>query len=173
MKLIAFGASTSKKSINRSLAAYAASLVDGADVEVLDLNDFEIPLFSEDKEADLGQPQAAKDFLAKIEGADGVIVSFAEHNGSYSAAYKNLFDWASRIDTKVFQNTPTVYLATSPGAGGAKTVLNAATTSASHFGADLRASISVPGFYDVFDGETKQITVPEIQQEIRDAVAKL
>ncbi len=66
MKIIAFGASTSKKSINKSLAAFASSLVDGAEVEVLDLNDFELPLFSENKEAEIGQPQGAKDFLEKI-----------------------------------------------------------------------------------------------------------
>jgi NAD(P)H-dependent FMN reductase len=30
--------------------------------------------------------------MAKIATADALITSFAEHNRSYSAAYKNLFD---------------------------------------------------------------------------------
>ncbi len=65
MKLLAFAASSSKKSINKQLAAYAASLLEGADVEVLDLNDYELPLYSVDKEQELGHPQLAQAFMAK------------------------------------------------------------------------------------------------------------
>lgn len=117
MKILTFGASNSKTSINKALAQFTATLVPGAEIEVLDLSDYDLPIFSEDLEKEIGQPQAAKDFFEKIGSANGVIVSFAEHNGSYSAAYKNLFDWASRIDQKVFQDKPTAYLATSPGPG--------------------------------------------------------
>ncbi|MEO0776181.1 MAG: NAD(P)H-dependent oxidoreductase [Bacteroidota bacterium] len=38
-KIVAFGASNSRHSINRKLAAYAAQRVDGAEVDLLDLND--------------------------------------------------------------------------------------------------------------------------------------
>ena len=119
MKLLAFAASSSKKSINKRLVTYAASLLEGADVEVLDLYDFEMPLFSVDKEEELGHPALAKAFLSKIAASDALIISFAEHNGSYSAAYKNLFDWCSRAGAKVFHDKPLVLLATSPGARGA------------------------------------------------------
>lgn len=173
MKLIAFGASSSKSSINKSLASYAASLVSGASVEILDLNDYELPLFSEDVEKEIGQPQAAKDFQAKITEADALIISFAEHNGSYSAAYKNLFDWMSRIDNKVFQNKPAVYLATSPGPGGAASVLQAAELSAPHFGADLRATVSVPNFYDVFELENSRFKDAQLAEQIQVAVSTL
>ena len=44
MKVVAFGASNNKQSINRTLAAYAAGLIEHADVEVLDINDFEMPI---------------------------------------------------------------------------------------------------------------------------------
>jgi len=86
MKIIAFGASTSSKSINKALAAYVGSLISNAELEVLDLNDFELPLFSQDVEEKIGQPDNAKAFLAKIASADALIISFAEHNGAYSAA---------------------------------------------------------------------------------------
>ena len=49
MKVLAFAASNSKKSINKQLVTYAAGLIDDAQVETLDLNDYELPLFSEDK----------------------------------------------------------------------------------------------------------------------------
>jgi chromate reductase len=173
MKLLTFAASSSSKSINKQLAIYAASLVKNADVEFLDLNDYEMPLFSQDKEEVLGQPEQAQQFYAKIGQADAIIISFAEHNGSYSAAYKNLFDWTSRIDQKLFQNKPMVLLATSPGPGGASSVLNAATTSAPYFAAEVKASLSIPSFYDNFDSEKQLITSDELREKLTDAVNQL
>ncbi|WP_394132386.1 NADPH-dependent FMN reductase [Shewanella maritima] len=172
MKIIAFAATSSRKSINKVLANYTAQLVEGAEVELLDINDYEMPLFSEDREKELGQPQLAQDFFKKLGSADALVIAFAEHNGSYTAAYKNLFDWTSRIDMKVFQNKPTLMLATSPGAGGARSVLSSAVASAPYFAADVKASVSVASFYDVYDFESNQITQPEVKQQLVDA-AKL
>lgn len=166
MKILTFGASNTKSSINKALARFTATLVPGAEVEVLDLSDYDLPIFSEDLEKEIGQHPTAKAFFDKIGAADGVIVSFAEHNGSYTAAYKNLFDWASRIDQKVFQDKPTVYLSTSPGPGGAASVLASAKGSAPFFGVDLKAAVSVPSFYDVFDAKTGRIDEPNILEDL-------
>jgi NAD(P)H-dependent FMN reductase len=173
MKLLAFAASSSSKSINKQLATYAASLVPNTTVEILDINDYEMPLFSQDKEELLGQPEAAKSFFAKLGQADAIIISFAEHNGSYTAAYKNLFDWTSRIDQKLFQNKPMVLLATSPGPGGAQTVLTAATGSAPYFAGDVKGSVSIPSFFDNFDSEKQAISNPVMLDELKSALAQL
>lgn len=172
MNIIAFAASSSTKSINKKLVTYAASLIEGADTEVLDLNDYELPLFSEDKEQELGQPQLAKDFLAKIESADALLISFAEHNGAYSAAYKNLFDWCSRIK-KVFQGKPMVLLSTSPGARGGATVLATAVNAIPRFDGVVKASLSVPSFYDNFDSEKNCLINDELDQALQQAVNQL
>ncbi|OQK15299.1 NADPH-dependent FMN reductase [Methyloprofundus sedimenti] len=166
MKVIAFGASSSKKSINKQLVTYAASLLEDAEVEVLDLNDYELPMFSVDKEQELGQPQLAQDFVAKIGACDALIISFAEHNGTFTAAYKNLFDWSSRINKKVFQNKPVVFLATSPGTGGAANVLAMAVNSVAHFNGNLKASLSVPSFYQNFDVDNICLTNPELNAQL-------
>lgn len=166
MKVLAFGASNSRTSINKSLATYAAQQIPNAEVEVLDLNDFELPLFSTDKEAELGQPELAKRFYDKIGEADAIIISFAEHNGSYTAAYKNLFDWTSRIDMKVFQNKPMALLATSPGPGGAANVLAAAKGSAPFFAADVKLDFSLPSFYDNFNQAELAFTNQELKQQL-------
>ena len=173
MKILAFGASSSRKSINKQLATLAAGLVAGAEVEVLDLNDYEMPIYSADREAEGGIPEQARAFLAKLSGADALIISFAEHNGGYSAAYKNIYDWCSRAEQRVFQGKPVVWLATSPGPRGASNVLAAAVTSAPHFGADLRASLSIPSFYENFDPTTGQLTNADLQAQLADAVARL
>lgn len=173
MKVIAFGASTSSNSINKKLATYTAKLIKGADVEVLDLNDFPLPLFSEDTEKEIGKPTSAQAFFDKLVSADVLVISFAEHNGAYTAAFKNLFDWTSRIDQKVYQGKPTILLATSPGPGGAGSVLASATGSAPYFAAEVKASISVPNFYENFDVNTLTITNESIQDELLKAISAL
>jgi NAD(P)H-dependent FMN reductase len=173
MKVLAFAASSSRNSINKQLAAYAASQISHAEVELLDINDYEMPIFSEDREKELGQPAQAKAFYQKLGEADAIVISFAEHNGSYTAAYKNLFDWTSRIDMKVFQGKPVLMLATSPGPGGASSVLAAAQGSAPYFAADVKGAISVPSFYDNFDPESGSLTNPELQDKLLSAISTL
>nr|WP_054342033.1 NAD(P)H-dependent oxidoreductase [Neptunomonas antarctica] len=173
MKILAFAASSSTRSINKKLVTYAATLLADSQVEVLDLNDYELPLFSEDKEIELGQPSLAKDFLDKITASDAILISFAEHNGSYSAAYKNLFDWCSRINPKVFQNKPMVLLSTSPGAGGAASVLAQALKSAPFFGGDVKASYSMSGFYENFDVENGRIKNQDMNASLVSALGQL
>lgn len=173
MKILALGASTSSQSINKTLANHAATLVDGAEVELLDLNDFEMPLFSEDKERELGQPELAKAFLEKIANSDALVISFAEHNGSYAAAYKNIFDWASRIEAKVYQGKPAALLATSPGPGGAANVLALVTSAAPYQGLELKGSFSLPSFYDNFDMEKQALNDATLSAELKAVVNKL
>ncbi len=169
-KVIAFAASSSSRSINRQLVCYAAGLLADVEVEILDLNDFELPLFSADREDQLGQPDLAHAFLQKIDNCDGIIISFAEHNGCYSAAYKNIYDWASRIKPKVYQDKPMVLLATSPGGRGGKSVLELASNQIPRFGGEVIASISVPSFSENFDTAAGTMRNAEIAARIQQAV---
>ncbi|MCE0494541.1 NADPH-dependent FMN reductase [Vibrio salinus] len=173
MKVIAFGASTSSTSINKFLATYVAGLVPGADVEVLDINHYDVPMFSEDKEKEIGQAQGAKAFLDDLSKADALVISFAEHNGHYPAAYKNLFDWATRINQKVYQDKPAVYLATSPGPGGAQSVLGAAIGSAGYFGGNVKGSLSVASFYDKVDLGEGVVTDLALETQLKELAEKL
>jgi chromate reductase, NAD(P)H dehydrogenase (quinone) len=172
VKIVAFAASSSGQSINKKLAGYAAGLFDDADVDLLDLNDYELPLFSEDKEKELEQPQLAHYFLAKIAGADALIISFAEHNGTYSTAYKNLFDWCSRIK-KLYQNKPMVLLSTSSGARGGASVLEQSVKSSSFFDGEVRESLAVPNFYDHFDMAQDRITDDNLNVKLAEELTKL
>ena len=150
-KIIAFGASSSKASINKQLATFAANQFQNASVEVLDLNDYEMPIFSTDRETESGIPQLAQDFYAKIGSADLIVISFAEHNGAYAAAFKNIFDWTSRINSKTFQEKPTLLLSTSPGPRGGSSVLEIAKNRFPFQGALVKGSFSLPSFYENFD----------------------
>ncbi|MGR0278741.1 NADPH-dependent FMN reductase [Marinomonas dokdonensis] len=172
MKIVAFAASSSRHSINKALASYAGSLLPDAEVKVLDLNDFEMPIFSVDKEATFGVPPAAHEFLAEIASADGLIIGFAEHNGNYAASYKNTFDWASRVEKKVYQNKPILALATSPGPGGARNVLQLAESNLPHFNGRLIGSLSVPSYHQAMqDGELVDAELKQTLQSLVDQLA--
>ncbi|WP_250461751.1 NADPH-dependent FMN reductase [Microbulbifer litoralis] len=174
MKLLAFAASNSSKSINKALVNYATSLLDSSvQVELLDINDFPLPIYSSDLEEEAGIPESAHQFLAKIAGADALLISYAEHNGGHTVAYKNLFDWASRANRNVYQGLPVVMLATSPGPGGAGNVLSASVNSARFFDGQVVASLSVPSFYDNFDPDKGEISNIEIQRQLREALEPL
>ena len=125
-KIVAFGASTSSNSINKKLATYAAQQIKNSNIKILDLNNFEMPIYSEDSERLSGIPKEAYDFKEIIKEADGIIISFAEHNGAYTAAFKNVFDWISRIEKVVWYNKPMFLMATSEGLKGASSVLQMA-----------------------------------------------
>lgn len=174
MKILAFGGSSSRTSINQAFAKWAAGEVArkaNGTVEILNLNDFEMPLFSVDREAETGPQPKARAFLDQIRGADFLVISLAEHNGSYSVAFKNVLDWASRIDGKVFANKPMLLMATSPGARGGQFVLEAAKTRFPIHAADIRATFSLPEFEKNFR-EGEGIVSAPLRQKFESAVTE-
>ena len=131
MKVLTFAATNSRKSINKQLVKYAATKlanaeIDYIEIDYVEINDFDLPIYNIDLEEQYGIPKCAHAFQASIEQADVILVSFAEHNGNFTVAFKNLFDWMSRIGRNVYRDKPIVMLATSPGPGGGNTVLKLA-----------------------------------------------
>ena len=167
-KVLAFAGSNSKKSINKKLATYAASLLENNNAEVLDLNDYELPIYSIDTEQEEGIPENARYFLDKIKDADGVILSLAEHNGAYSTAFKNIFDWMSRIDGKLWNETPMLLMAASPGGRGGRSVLDIAQNRFPYMGGNIVAEFSLPNFGQNF--EDQSISNGELDQALHQAV---
>ncbi len=145
-KIVVFAASSSSTSINKKLAEHAALQLEGVELVQLDLNDFEMPIFSVDKEKELGIPTEAKKFKAYLASADGLIISFAEHNGTFSSAFKNVFDWASRMERSMWLDIPMLAMATSPGGRGGKSVLDHVVNDFPHRGGNVVASFSLPFF---------------------------
>lgn len=169
MKILAFAASTSSISINRQLANHAASQIPDSEVTELDLRQFDLPIYSSDEEEENGIPAAAQEFKNLITSHDGIVLSLAEHNGSYTAAFKNLYDWTSRIDANVWADKPMLLLASSPGGRGGSTVLEAAKATFPRMGADLKASFSLPSFYDNFSTD-EGVTDPDLSLYLSEAI---
>ena len=159
--IITIGGSNSKNSINKILAEYTGSLLKNVELTKIDLNNFEMPLFSIDVESKKGFPEDLKKLNTIIDEADGFIISLAEHNGGYSVAFKNAFDWLSRIEEKVWRDKPILLLATSPGARGGETVLNIALGRFPFMGGNIVGSMSFPSFFENFKED--EITNSELK----------
>jgi len=168
MKILAFAGSISSKSINKELVKFVLTSFHEDEINLIDLNDFSMPVFSVDLEKK-GFPDKAHNFLKQIEECDAIICSLAEHNRSYSAAFKNIFDWASRINVKVFQDKPMFLMSTSPGGFGGGNVMNTAKTFFPQFGADIKETFSLSKFYENFDLESGVIN-PEILKDLNSKI---
>ncbi|MDJ0920710.1 MAG: NAD(P)H-dependent oxidoreductase [Henriciella sp.] len=178
MKILAFSASNSRQSINATLVRAATEILttkvaQDAEIDFVDIHDFEMPIYSIDRETEDGIPQLANDFLEKIGGVDALLIGYAEHNGNYTAAYKNLFDWMSRLGRDIFQNKPMVIMGTSPGKGGASSVLKLAETSAPFFAGEIVATVSLPRYHETFDAEAGKIKDADKVAEMETALRKL
>lgn len=150
-KVLAIGGSNSSKSINKVLATYIANQLEEVEVTALDWNEIELPLYGADLEEASGIHANAHKFLKMVANSDAVVLSMAEHNGLHAAAFKNLWDWSSRIDQKFWADKPMFLAATSPGGRGGIGVLNATKGIISHFGGNVIVEFSLPSFYDNFN----------------------
>ena len=130
-----------------------------------------MPIYSEDRQESDGIPDKAILFKRYISDSDGIILSLAEHNGSYTAAFKNIYDWISVIENDVWCSKPLLLLSTSTGARGGKTILEAAHK---RFSLDYRHSIPsfcLPNFYDNFS-ESDGIKNSSLNEEFKFVLSK-
>ncbi|MDR6403352.1 MULTISPECIES: NADPH-dependent FMN reductase [Chryseobacterium] len=174
MKILAIAGSNSEVSINKQLVTYATTLFENAEVEIVDMNDFEMPIYKHQREVENGVPQEAKDFAAKIDNADVLLISLSEHNGTYSTAFKNVFDWTSRIKERaVWNEVPMLLMATAPGARGGLGVLEAAEKRFPLHGGNIVDTFTLPFFNDNFDKSAQKISNEEKDSELKDKIKKI
>lgn len=97
-KILAFAGSTRTDSFNKKLVKIAATgaMEGGADVTVIDLRDFAMPLYDGDLEQQQGLPSNAKKLKDLILSHQGLLISAPEYNSSISGVLKNTIDWVSR-----------------------------------------------------------------------------
>lgn len=150
-KIITIGASSSKQSINKKLVEYAALHLNEVEIINIDISEFNmIPIFSVDHNANQGTPKEILELNNLFLEADGYMVSFAEHNGSFAAGFKNVIDWISVQEGKTFNGKPVMLMSAAPGPRGGENVLASAEAYYPHMGAELTGSFSFPSFHKNF-----------------------
>ncbi len=157
-KIIAFAGSNSSTSIHHELVSCIANQFQDESVEVLRLTAYPVPMYSEDEEKINGFPDMLRALYQKIQEADALIIGVNEHNGSWSAFFKNTMDWLSRLERKFLEEKQLLVVSTSPGKRGGLGALTYAKEVLPRFGGEIVADYSLPSFYTNFSQEEKTIT---------------
>lgn len=128
-KLVLFSGSTRTGSMNQKLIEVAAKVAaeKGAEVTLVDLKKFEMPLYNGDDEVEHGLPVAAKKLKQLFVEHDGFLIASPEYNSCISPLVKNTLDWISRSEgegdpgCRAFKGKVAALISASPGPlGGLK-----------------------------------------------------
>jgi len=121
-KILAFAGSTRTDSYNKKLVKISSTGATeaGADVTIIDLRDFPMPIYDGDLEQKDGLPSNARKLKDLMLTHQGFLISSPEYNSSISAVFKNMIDWTSRqsegeIPLACFKNKVAGIMSASPG----------------------------------------------------------
>lgn len=121
-KILAFAGSLRNESTNKKTLAISVrgAAAAGADVELIDLKNFPLPIYDGDIESDTGLPENAVKLQHSMLAADGFLIASPEYNSSVSGALKNMIDWTSRPSGEhkagaCYLNKAAVLMSASPG----------------------------------------------------------
>ena len=159
-KILAFSGSARRDSLNQKLVAVAAAgaRATGAEVTLINLGDFEMPLFDQDLESERGMPTVAREFKQLMIDHDGLLIASPEYNSAFSPLLKNALDWASRSESDdepslaAYRGKIASIMATSPGGLGGLRGLVFVRMLLGNLGVlVLPEQQAVPSGFDVFD----------------------
>ena len=149
--ILIFAGSARRGAFSRQLAAAATTIVSeaGGKPTLIDLADFETPLYNADIEDANGIPQSVVDFRHLVATHHGMMIATPEYNGFVTPLLLNMLCWASRPSPgddfgSVFQNKPVALMASSPGRLGGVRVIPRLRDMVAELG-----MVPVPGFATV------------------------
>jgi len=124
-KILAFAGSARRDSSNKKLVHLAAdsARTAGAEVTLIDLADFRMPIYDGDVEESQGLPEASVRLYAMMKAHAGLLLACPEYNSSVTPLLKNTIDWLSRprpgdAPLAAFGGKVAALISASPGALG-------------------------------------------------------
>ncbi len=181
-KVLAFSGSNSSKSLNQSLINYVAKVLNAeqkeVSIEVIDIRDYPMPIYSIDIEKESGYPEPAKQLQSLVFDHDALLIACPENNGAMPAIFKNMIDWISRMvePGKSFfgeAKKPVFLLSASPGPNGGSTNLTNLAKLMPRWGADVKGNMSIGKFHkhisdEGLDEETQALVLPAVRAFIQE-----
>lgn len=170
--IFAINGSNSEWSINKKLLK---SIIkhNKINAELIEIESLDIPIYSIQRQQKHGFPQEILELNQVLNNATGFIVSTPEHNGFFTAFFKNIIDWLSRLDRKVFRDKFVIILSTSPGKMGGKTGAISLSTLVNRMGGKVISVHSLPSFKENYDEPTGEILNEVFLTEVQHAVKQL
>ncbi len=185
-KILAFAGSSRADSFNVRLVKLMAegARAAGAEVTVLDLKHYPLPIFNEDLES-AGRPENVGKLKQLFLDHDGLLIASPEYNSSLSPLLKNTIDWVSRPDEgepilAAYQSKVAGIAAASPGGLGGLRGLVHLRAILSNIGVTvLPKQIAIGQAFNAFDDagqlvdQRQQETVLGIGASVAEVTAKL
>lgn len=180
-RILAFSGSLRQGSYNHQLVSIAARGARGAGAQVtlIRLRDYPLPLFDEDLEKAKGMPENAAKLKKLFAEHDGLLIASPEYNGGISAALKNVIDWVSRATDKdepplsVLKGKTAAILAGSPGGMGGSRGLHLLRQQLENIRIEvLSTQVTVAKVHELMD-EDGELTDAKLQAEVSDLGARL
>ena len=97
-RILAFSGSARRDSLNKKVLSVAVlgAREAGAEVTLVDLREWPMPLYDGDLEAEQGLSETVKGFKRLMKEHDGLLLACPEYNSSITPLLKNTIDWCSR-----------------------------------------------------------------------------
>ena len=160
-RILAFAGSARTDSYNARLVQVAAggARTAGADVTVLNLKEYPLPLFDQDIEQEQDTPENAKKLKQLFLNHDGLLISSPEYNSSITPLLKNTIDWVSRAAEgepmlAAYQGKVAALMAASPGGlGGLRGLVHVRSILSSIGVIVLPDQIAVSRAFEAFDDD--------------------
>lgn len=97
-RILAFSGSSRRDSWNRKIleVAAAGAREAGADVTVVTLADYPMPIYNADWHVEHGVPPAMLELRALMMASQGLLIASPEYNASITPLLKNTIDWLSQ-----------------------------------------------------------------------------
>lgn len=180
VRILAFAGSARKDSYNKKLIKLAAADAEaaGAQVTLVDLAEYSMPLYDGDLEAESGPPENAMKLRAMLKEHDALMIASPEYNSSITPLTKNTIDWISRNeqgkgDTSPYTGKVALLLAASPGAlGGLRGLVHLRSILGNIGVIVLPNQRAVSVAHEAFD-ETGALKDAKAAQQLKDAVGAL
>jgi NAD(P)H-dependent FMN reductase len=186
-RILAFAGSARSGSLNRKLVRIAAdgARAAGAEVTLVELRDYPLPLYDGDLEAAEGLPANARQLKDLFLAHQGLLIAAPEYNSSITPLLKNTIDWVSRSapgepSLACFDGKVAALLSASPGSlGGLRGLLVTRLCLSNIRVLVLPDQVAVPNANDAFaeDGrlkeEKRQASVARLGATLAQTIAKL
>ena len=186
-RILAFAGSIRGESFNARLVRVAAegARTSGADVTILDLADYPLPLFDQDFEQQQGTPENATKLKQQFLDHDGLLISSPEYNSSITPLLKNTIDWVSRSASgeeplAAYRHKVAAIMAASPGGlGGLRGLVHVRSILSSIGVIVLPDQVAVPRAFEAFDDdgqikdEKRRAQVQGLGQSLATTLSKL
>lgn len=174
MRILAFAASHRRESINRRLAALAATHANaaGADIDFAEYETFDAPLY-DDELFTAGEkfPAPVADFISRVKAAKAILLASPEYNWSFPGSLKNLIDWASVENPNPFAGKALLLMSASPSLRGGAQGLVQLSLPFSALGAFVYPKfIALARARDIWSNEG-DVNDEKLRNEIRNTVA--